>query len=82
MSVDAELDSLPPVLTQPNFWAHTEGFTLLFVDLSFFFLSLEGQRARESGGGAEEEGERESLAGPVLSVHSPMWGSNSGTATL
>ena len=45
--------------------------------LKRFFLSLFIYCERESHGGAEREGERESQAGSTLSVQSPTWGSSS-----
>ena len=49
---------------------------------SFFFFKFiilrENERVSMSRGGAEREGERESQAGPALSVQSPTWGLNSG----
>ena len=41
-----------------------------------FFLSLFILRERNSGGGAEREGDRESEAGSTLTAESLMWGSN------
>ena len=48
------------------------------INTSFFkvYLSLTD---RESKGGAEREGDRESQAGSTLSGWSPIWGSNPPT---
>ena len=56
---------------------------LLFPDKIYFFnvdlfCEREAERASMSGGGAEDEGERESQAGASLSAQSRTWGSISG----
>ena len=53
-----------------------------FVIKAFFNVYVSFERASESGGGAEREGDTESEAGPgsELSALSQMWGSNSRTA--
>ena len=49
----------------------------LLVSFIYFEAGRESERENVSRGGAEIEGEKESQAGPMLSVQSLMWGLNS-----
>ena len=49
---------------------------IILFKKKIFFKFIHFERDRVSGGGTEEEGERESQAGSTLTVQSPMEGLN------